>query len=83
MAEGRPATMPAKMISEIPLPIPRSVICSPSHMRNIVPVTSETAGSKDESIAGLDDDGSPADRLPAARATAMPVAWKVARATVP
>src|ERR1017187_6765371 len=24
--------MPAKMISEIPLPIPRSVICSPSHL---------------------------------------------------
>ena len=40
IAEGIPATMPARMIIEIPLPIPRSVICSPSHMRNIVPVTS-------------------------------------------
>ena len=29
--------MPAKIISEIPLPTPRSVICSPSHIRNIVP----------------------------------------------
>jgi len=28
------------MISEIPLPTPRDVICSPSHIRNIVPPTS-------------------------------------------
>jgi hypothetical protein len=35
--------MPAKMISEMPLPRPRSVICSPSHIRNIVPVTSVIA----------------------------------------
>ena len=32
--------MPAKMISDIPLPTPRSVICSPSHMMNPVPVVS-------------------------------------------
>ncbi len=35
--------MPAKISSEMPLPSPRSVICSPSHIRNIVPVTSVTA----------------------------------------
>jgi hypothetical protein len=29
------------MISEIPLPIPRSVIWSPSHIKNSVPVVSE------------------------------------------
>ena len=34
--------MPAKMISEMPLPMPRSVICSPSHMMKAVPVVSET-----------------------------------------
>ena len=34
---GNRATMPAKMMREIPLPIPRSVICSPSHIRNAVP----------------------------------------------
>ncbi len=33
-------TMPAKMISDMPFPMPRSVICSPSHMMNIVPVVS-------------------------------------------
>ena len=32
--------MPAKMISDMPLPMPRSVICSPSHMTNAVPVVS-------------------------------------------
>ena len=38
IAVGKPAAIPAKMIMEIPLPIPRSVICSPSHIKNIVPV---------------------------------------------
>ena len=32
--------MPARMISEMPLPMPREVICSPSHIRNIVPPVS-------------------------------------------
>ena len=36
-ADGRRATMPAKMIKEIPFPMPRSVICSPNHMINAVP----------------------------------------------
>ena len=31
-ARGSPTTMPAKMMSDMPLPMPRSVICSPSHM---------------------------------------------------
>ena len=34
------ATMPAKMMSEMPLPMPRSVICSPSHMTKVVPAVS-------------------------------------------
>ncbi len=37
IADGSPATIPAKMTSEIPLPIPRSVICSPNHMMKAVP----------------------------------------------
>ena len=36
-AIGSSATMPAKMISEMPFPTPRAVICSPSHIRNMVP----------------------------------------------
>ena len=35
---GSPTTMPAKMMRLIPLPMPRSVICSPSHMMKAVPV---------------------------------------------
>src|ERR1700746_3147952 len=46
IARGSPAAMPLKMMSEIPFPSPRSVICSPSHIRNIVPVTSETAETR-------------------------------------
>jgi hypothetical protein len=37
-ADGRPETIPAKIIIEIPLPIPFSVICSPNHIKNNVPV---------------------------------------------
>ena len=39
-AFGRLATMPDMMISDVPLPTPRAVICSPIHIRNIVPPTS-------------------------------------------
>jgi hypothetical protein len=36
-AEGTCATMPDRMMSEMPLPMPREVTCSPSHIRNMVP----------------------------------------------
>ena len=38
MPRGKPTTMPAKMINDMPFPMPRSVICSPSHMMKAVPV---------------------------------------------
>ena len=41
-AEGISAMIPVKMISEMPFPIPLAVICSPSHIRNMVPPTSVT-----------------------------------------
>ena len=37
-AIGSRAKMPTVMTSEMPLPMPRSVICSPSHINSIVPV---------------------------------------------
>ena len=37
--DGIAATMLAKMISEIPLPIPRCVMSSPSHITRVVPAT--------------------------------------------
>ena len=36
-ALGSRATIPAMITSEMPLPMPRSVICSPIHMTNIEP----------------------------------------------
>ena len=38
-AVGRLATMPDMMIRLVPLPMPRAVICSPIHIRNMVPPT--------------------------------------------
>ncbi len=43
---GKPATIPAKIIIEIPLPIPFSLICSPSHIKNSVPVVKVTTVTK-------------------------------------
>ncbi len=37
MAFGMRATIPANIMRDIPLPIPRSVICSPNHMIKAVP----------------------------------------------
>ncbi len=41
MPFGSPATIEAKIISEMPLPMPRWVISSPSHMSSTVPVVSD------------------------------------------
>ena len=38
-ALGISATIPEKIINEIPLPTPRYVICSPSHIKKVVPAT--------------------------------------------
>ena len=35
--DGKPAAIEVKMSSDMPLPTPRSVICSPSHMMRPVP----------------------------------------------
>ena len=39
---GRPVRIDAKIRIEIPLPIPRFVICSPIHMRSTLPTVSVT-----------------------------------------
>ena len=44
--------MPAMMISDTPLPIPRLVICSPSHIRNIVPPISEMTAAMRKVMPG-------------------------------
>ena len=40
-ALGISATIPEKIINEIPFPTPLKVICSPSHIKNVVPATKE------------------------------------------
>ncbi len=77
-AAGRPATMPAKMIIEMPLPMPRSVICSPSHMRNMVPVMRViTVVMRKARPASTTRPGC------ASSAIEMPSAWNAASTTVP
>ena len=34
-------TIPEKIINEIPFPTPRNVICSPNHIKKVVPATRE------------------------------------------
>ena len=36
-ARGKSATMPIVITSDTPFPMPRSVICSPIHINNMVP----------------------------------------------
>jgi hypothetical protein len=77
-AAGSPATMPPKMIIEMPLPSPRSVICSPSHIRNIVPVVSVMTVVKRNARPG-------SSTRPGCDSSAieMPSAWKSDSTTVP
>ena len=58
MPLGRPATIEAKIISEMPLPMPRWVISSPIHMSSTVPAVSEmtirkTCGASKSGITGV------------------------------
>ena len=52
-ARGNPTTMPEKMMSDMPLPMPRSVICSPSHMTKHVPVVSVSTVISRKAMPGL------------------------------
>ena len=78
IACGSPAAIPAKMMIEMPLPRPRSVICSPSHIRNIVPVTSVVTVMKRNSRPG-----SSTRPCCCSRPIEIIVAWNVASTTVP
>ena len=77
-AFGRPAAMPAKIRIEMPLPRPRSVICSPSHIRNIVPATRLTTA-----VRRKPKPGSITRPAATSSATAMPNDWNSARPSVP
>ena len=77
-ARGISATIPAKIIKDIPFPIPLWVICSPSHIKKIVPativVTVEILKNNPGFITKFADDYNPTDK---------PYPWTVASKTVP
>ncbi len=62
----------------MPLPSPRSVICSPSHIRNMVPPTRVTTVTNMNTAPGTTT--SPGC---ACSATEMPMAWNSASTAVP
>ena len=74
-ADGSLAMMPAKMIREIPLPMPLSLIISPSHIRNAVPAVSTMTMTMMEKTSVL---------ISACRNRPIvtPMAWTTARPTV-
>ena len=84
-AVGKPATMPAKMISEMPFPIPRSVICSPSHMTKAVPVVRVRTASITNGIFPMSrrTRGRPLGAVVDHSQRAMPLPWTTERTTVP
>ena len=77
-ALGISATIPENIINEIPFPIPLCVICSPNHIKNIVPATivvTVVILKKDPGfITKLAEDSSPTDK---------PYPCTVASSTVP
>ena len=79
---GKPTTMPAKMISEMPLPMPRSVISSPNQTRNMVPAVRDRTAAN----VGRKESG-PKPTLVSTPAccssTICAKAWAMAMGTVP
>ena len=51
--EGRPLRMLTKMMSDMPLPTPRCVMTSPSHMMSTAPVTMVTTTTMSMSSSGM------------------------------
>ena len=82
MAEGSRATMPAKMISEMPLPMPRSVIISPSHMMKAVPRVRVSTVISRKAQPGCRTTGmDPPPPVMDSRPTAIPRPWTAAMTT--
>ena len=77
-ALGISATIPEKIINEIPLPTPLKVICSPNHIKKVVPATSEIV------VIILNDRPGSITKLPAfSNPTETPYPCKKAIKTVP
>ena len=83
MVVGRLATMPAMMMSDTPLPMPRLVICSPSHIRNMVPPISEITATMWNVRPGSMTAWTPELRPSASSPDAIAHPWIAVSATVP
>ena len=68
---GSEATIPAMMISDTPLPMPRLVICSPIHIRNSVPPTRLMVAATRNSMPGSTTAEMPCVAARPSRPTAM------------
>ena len=75
--------MPAKMISEMPLPMPRSLICSPSHMTTAHPVVSDRMVIRRKPQPGSGTKGAPVLVVMFSTPSAMIVDWMSEMTTVP
>ena len=77
--------MPAKMMREMPVPMPRSVICSPSHITNAVPVVNVSTAIMTNGIfpMSLRTRGRPLGAVVDQSQRAMPLPWTIERTTVP
>jgi len=78
IAFGKPAAIPPNIKIEIPFPNPRSVICSPSHIKNMVPAVNVTTAVRRNPIPGVIT--KPADD---SSARAIPRDWNKANPKVP
>ncbi len=82
--EGSAAAIDVKIRRDIPLPTPRAVISSPSHMMRAVPaviVTTMTA-IRNRLVSGMIGAAQPGNRLPLRARATMPVACRTASAIV-
>ena len=78
---GMRITMPEKITSEMPLPMPRSVICSPSHMMKAVPEVSVIMHISRKLQPGLST--APSPNCPPSSALAIRKPWNSASTIVP
>jgi len=80
---GKPTTIPAKINRLIPLPIPRSVICSPSHMIKAEPVVRVSTVIALNPQPGFSTILKLPDRVMRSRYVAMAADWISERIRVP
>ncbi len=75
--------MPAKMISDTPLPMPRSVTCSPTHIRKMVPAVNATMAVNTKPMPGAYTTGAPPGDTWFCSASAILPPCTTARSTAP